>query len=563
MNKNSFQKPTNHFNISNTKKNTQGFQINTDSSKKKLLRYLTVSKISTEDMNLLIKKMYNTYFTMIKDSGIDTNKLLSISNSGIDTSNKLLESINYSKVLLNKFNLLEDEDFINFTYQHLKKKKKTSENKNKKNFLNNSQILNKNNKEKTISNEFNFNLNYHCFKSKKEFRKNKKYLKKCNQLEKLTKLKGDIEIKEQRKKYALKKTFEPIKIYKNSDFMRNDNDLNKLKYKKIKSKYLQCFNIQNIDDFNEEYFKTFNANEENIFSPLQSPKKHHYNNSLGNNSDIKSINTNFTLNVKTFGNNNNNNNDSNLFNFITNDEPKEIKKKNYKKIFLSQEFRPKSCITRINNKKIKEIKKEKMFKKINNIQRITINEKEKLEKETKKNSNHFKSYSISEYKKKKSNIDINKINKDFGFSDSTFKVKNLDEIEIVKKNAKNVEKHLDEKSKKILKLLVENVLFDNYRLNKGYVEDSLYEKKIFKIKNDKEIKKLSEQTTNLEKEVFNGELMDRKKEEKYIIRMSNEMIDDNFNSYKNLENLLRRCHVLKAVFPLLRNNPNERKIEKK
>ena len=551
MNENS-----NHFNISNIKqKSIKGFQINTDSSKKKLLRYLTVSKISTEDMNLLIKKMYNTYFTMIKDSGMDTNKLLSISNTGIDTSNKLLKSINYSKVLLNKFNLLEDEDFINFTYQHLKKNK---ENKIDNNFLNNSNYFNNKNKEKSISNEFNFNLNYHCFKNKKDFKKSKKYLKKCEQNEKLKKLIGDIEIKEQRKKYALKKTFEPIKIYKNSDFMRNENDLNKLKYKKIKSKYLQCFNIQNIDDFNEEYFKTFNVNEE-IFSPFQSPKKHHYNNSLGNNSDIKSINTNFTLNVKTIGNNNN---DSNLFNFITNEDSENKKKKN-KKIFLSQEFRPKSCTNRINNKIIKEIKNKKMFKKINNIQRISINECEKLEKETKKNSNHFKSNSISEYKKKKANIDINKINKEFGFSDSTFKVKNLNEIEIIKKNAKNVEKHLDDKSKKILKLLVENVLFDNYRLNKGYVEDSLYEKKIFKLKNDKEIKKLSEQTTNLEKEVFNHELMDRKKEEKYIVRMINEMVDDNFNSNKNLENLLRRCHVLKAVFPLLRNNPNERKIEPK
>ena len=550
MNENS-----NHFNISNIKqKSIQGFQINTDSSKKKLLRYLTVSKISTEDMNLLIKKMYNTYFTMIKDSGMDTNKLLSISNSGIDTSNKLLKSINYSKVLLNKFNLLEDEDFINFTYQHLKKNKENNNN----NFLNNSNYFNNKNKEKTISNEFNFNLNYHCFKNKKDFKKSKKYLKKCEQNEKLKKLIGDIKVKEQRKKYALKKTFEPIKIYKNSDFMRNENDLNKLKYKKIKSKYLQCFNIQNIDDFNEEYFKTFNVKEE-IFSPFQSPKKHHYNNSLGNNSDIKSINTNFTLNVKTIGNNNN---DSNLFNFITNDDSENKKKKN-KRIFLSQEFRPKSCTNRINNKIIKEIKNKKMFKKINNIQRISINECEKLEKETKKNSNHFKSNSISEYKKKKANIDINKINKDFGFSDSTFKVKNLNEIEIIKKNAKNVEKHLDDKSKKILKLLVENVLFDNYRLNKGYVEDSLYEKKIFKLKNDKEIKKLSEQTTNLEKEVFNHELMDRKKEEKYIVRMINEMVDDNFNSNKNLENLLRRCHVLKAVFPLLRNNPNERKIEHK
>ena len=550
MNENS-----NHFNISNIKqKSIQGFQINTDSSKKKLLRYLTVSKISTEDMNLLIKKMYNTYFTMIKDSGMDTNKLLSISNSGIDTSNKLLKSINYSKVLLNKFNLLEDEDFINFTYQHLKKNKENNNN----NFLNNSNYFNNKNKEKTISNEFNFNLNYHCFKNKKDFKKSKKYLKKCEQNEKLKKLIGDIEVKEQRKKYALKKTFEPIKIYKNSDFMRNENDLNKLKYKKIKSKYLQCFNIQNIDDFNEEYFKTFNVKEE-IFSPFQSPKKHHYNNSLGNNSDIKSINTNFTLNVKTIGNNNN---DSNLFNFITNEDSENKKKKN-KRIFLSQEFRPKSCTNRINNKIIKEIKNKKMFKKINNIQRISINESEKLEKETKKNSNHFKSNSISEYKKKKANIDINKINKDFGFSDSTFKVKNLNEIEIIKKNAKNVEKHLDDKSKKILKLIVENVLFDNYRLNKGYVEDSLYEKKIFKLKNDKEIKKLSEQTTNLEKEVFNHELMDRKKEEKYIVRMINAMVDDNFNSYKNLENLLRRCHVLKSVFPLLRNNPNERKIEHK
>ena len=550
MNENS-----NHFNISNIKqKSIQGFQINTDSSKKKLLRYLTVSKISTEDMNLLIKKMYNTYFTMIKDSGMDTNKLLSISNSGIDTSNKLLKSINYSKVLLNKFNLLEDEDFINFTYQHLKKNKENNNN----NFLNNSNYFNNKNKEKTISNEFNFNLNYHCFKNKKDFKKSKKYLKKCEQNEKLKKLIGDIKVKEQRKKYALKKTFEPIKIYKNSDFMRNENDLNKLKYKKIKSKYLQCFNIQNIDDFNEEYFKTFNVKEE-IFSPFQSPKKHHYNNSLGNNSDIKSINTNFTLNVKTIGNNNN---DSNLFNFITNEDSENKKKKN-KRIFLSQEFRPKSCTNRINNKIIKEIKNKKMFKKINNIQRISINECEKLEKETKKNSNHFKSNSISEYKKKKANIDINKINKDFGFSDSTFKVKNLNEIEIIKKNAKNVEKHLDDKSKKILKLLVENVLFDNYRLHKGYFEDSLYEKKIFKLKNDKEIKKLSEQTTNLEKEVFNHELMDRKKEEKYIVRMINEMVDDNFNSYKNLENLLRRCHVLKAVFPLLRNNPNERKIKPK
>lgn len=100
-------------------------------------------------------------------------------------------------------------------------------------------------------------------------------------------------------------------------------------------------------------------------------------------------------------------------------------------------------------------------------------------------------------------IDIKKINKFFKFS-------NREEVEaekIVKENANKVKNNMDKRCNKILDSIINELFFEENRLNKQYYGLSSYEKKIIKIKRDEYFKKLSNESVLLEKKLEREHIM--------------------------------------------------------
>ena len=100
-------------------------------------------------------------------------------------------------------------------------------------------------------------------------------------------------------------------------------------------------------------------------------------------------------------------------------------------------------------------------------------------------------------------IDIKKINKFFKFS-------NREEVEaekIVKENVNKVKNNMDKRCNKILDSIINELFFEENRLNKKYYGLSSYEKKIIKIKRDEYFKKLSNELVLLEKKLEREHIM--------------------------------------------------------
>ena len=136
-------------------------------------------------------------------------------------------------------------------------------------------------------------------------------------------------------------------------------------------------------------------------------------------------------------------------------------------------------------------------------------------------------------------IDIQKINKFFKFSNR----EDVDAVKIVKENAKKVKNNMDKKCKKILDSIINELFFEENRLNKKYYGLSSYEKKIIKIKRDEYFKKLSNESVLLEKKLEREHIMNmftykdadiiKLLKEKKVTLM--EQIDELYFKYKALK----------------------------
>ena len=100
-------------------------------------------------------------------------------------------------------------------------------------------------------------------------------------------------------------------------------------------------------------------------------------------------------------------------------------------------------------------------------------------------------------------IDIEKINKFFKFSNR----EEVDVETIVKENGNKVKNSMDKRCSKILDCIINELFFEENRLNKKYYGLSSYEKKIIKIKRDEYFKKLSNESVLLEKKLEREHIM--------------------------------------------------------
>ena len=165
-----------------------------------------------------------------------------------------------------------------------------------------------------------------------------------------------------------------------------------------------------------------------------------------------------------------------------------------------------------------------------NFMHITENAKNKKEKIFSKHDYEIKA---------DEGVDIKKINKFFKFSNR----EEFDMEKIVKENANKVKNNMDKKCKKILDSIVNELFFEEKRLNREYYGLSNFEKKMIKIKRDKYFKKLSNESVLLEKKLErehamslftykDAEIIKLLKEKKVTLY---DKIDESYFKYKALK----------------------------
>ena len=536
------------------------------SNKKKLFK----NNYSTEDMRNTINNMSNIYNLLRANENYDkisSKKILIMSNQ---IKNKIRKNFKSQK--------LDDNDF---TYlQNFSKKNSLNNNNNNKSFN-----VHDNNYYDDKINENEFNLIKKCNLSKNEIINIKKNIRKFKQKEKIMKLKFDILIKEQRKKYYFNKTFEEKIEYKPFHFLR-ENNKNNNKYSNIKNKLIKNYKNNNNNNIFLTTNNKNNLKNNNLFlynKQFKSARLSHNNinsnNNNNNNNNIQSFqsfssdfninNNNLNSQISTSSNEFNINNNlltpnnsrnkklnKNFFHYSTNENSRPFSSNN-SRININNNI----IINNFNNNNKKNIKNKinkKVLNQINNIQQIVLFENEKFQKNFKSeekdinykinNNKNFFLKNKKQNKKNKFNIykKIEEINKEFGFENyysdkkKNLKYKKIDEDEILYNNQKKVEIKLDPNCKKILNEVVKKLKFDDFRFNRKFIDESLYEKKMFKIKQNSEMNRLAKFSTHLEtkiKEKF-FKFSNNETEENKINKNINKIIDNKkIDSEENINDL--------------------------
>lgn len=536
----------------------QRLKYKINQNKIKYNRFNSLSSRISENMDLLVNSMTNICEAMIhSSSNLDFQAVNSLSKSGLHTSNSLKKSIQLSYNIIDNY---DDEDYIEkdvYTPKYLQEIKEFKSKKTKK------KKKNKNEKE-----DFDFDLVKNIIdKKKKKVYSLFKYNRKYNKLKKLNKLKAEIIMGEQRKKFTLKQKFEEPSNTDRFNFNRTANE--KFDYSEIKSKYMDIYtknpnkkykdnslNILSLSIKNGNPTKIYN-NDNNISTFKEKRISSGFKRNNKNNNSFKNLNsdifqnTQISTTVNTTNNSmisNNKNNTSISFRL---------------RPFSSNSFKTRT-VDQSNNKNIKKAFNKQLRRNIINYiksiqfdankESFLLNQNYDLNSKINKNIEHKRKIK-SFFDKKEEHFDINKINKEFGFdtnrkNDNKNKIL-IDEEEIAQKYAERVSNYLNDKGKKILNEIIKKIKYDEKRLNKNYLTESLYDKRLIRLKMEDEFKLVSRESLALEKELeekFNddNESIDRV-QHREILNIIHEIIKKEWNDIDNLKEHMLRDKVMKKI----------------
>ena len=343
---------------------------------------------------------------------------------------------------------------------------------------------------------------------------NMMYEKKFKEITKLQKLKGEILMMEQKKKYALNKKYEAPKQYKDSYFLRDAPSKLSLQLKNIKPKYMK-YNTLNTTESKQTSSSSQTRNNKNnldnnnsmmynyyMLSPSLStipsssrPTSKTTKSKLSKRLNFNCINTNVNTNANTttISNINSTHEHSNI-NTNTSTSPLKgdillTRTTLTKTNSLKHRNKPPLSATILNTSNNNNNNYNKLFNTISNRKsKLTLKKQKRIpqtflnkvkiihvkayEQNTKiKNEIDKSRHQFQEFKKyrgvipttssNKSEIDINKINNEFNFKNKrkeSFDYKNIDDVTIIKQNADKVRKHLDKKCGIILTGVVNQIL---------------------------------------------------------------------------------------------------------
>ena len=536
----------------------QRLKYKINQNKIKYNRFNSLSSRISENMDLLVNSMTNICEAMIhSSSNLDFQAVNSLSKSGLHNYNTLKKSIQLSYNIINNY---DDENYIEkdvYTPKNLQEIKEFKSKKTKK------KKKNKNEKE-----DFDFDLVKNIIdKKKKKVYSLFKYNRKYNKLKKLNKLKAEIIMGEQRKKFTLKQKFEEPSNTDRFNFNRTTNE--KFDYSEIKSKYMDIYtknpnkkykdnslNILSLSIKNGNPTKIYN-NDNNISTFKEKRISSGFKRNNKNNNSFKNLNsdifqnTQISTTVNTTNNSmisNNKNNTSISFRL---------------RPFSSNSFKTRT-VDQSNNKNIKKAFNKQLRRNIINYiksiqfdankESFLLNQNYDLNSKINKNIEHKRKIK-SFFDKKEEHFDINKINKEFGFdtnrkNDNKNKIL-IDEEEIAQKYAERVSNYLNDKGKKILNEIIKKIKYDEKRLNKNYLTESLYDKRLIRLKMEDEFKLVSRESLALEKELeekFNddNESIDRV-QHREILNIIHEIIKKEWNDIDNLKEHMLRDKVMKKI----------------
>ena len=480
--------------------------------------YLTqVSQNSKAILNNLIDSMNTTF----NDMSIKFNNNEIINNN---LSKIIFEKSKRIGRELKRLTRINDEYNSQFTENYSDKNDNISLKKKKRTFKSNFSDLKKNILDMNIDSKsriFGFESNHNSDESSLDVIEKEKeqelFLKtnvlnsQINKIEKLSNLKSEIIMDEQKKKYSLnKETVEIIREIPHGNFFRDVP----------KNFAFQPFNLYNKNKIfyhkNYTYETNIDSNEDNEIIHKKSNLKNGDYNFLKNSNFIsykfKPLKRNFSLKKK--------------FTFQTTTEDSF---KNTKKLFSQS------------------------LKNITKMQNIIFKENEKINK-------HFNKKLTPEIKKKKNKINLEEIKNDIK---QNYIETEGNERTIIKQNAKKVEKVLDDNGKKILWNIVNKMIFNDDRTDKEFEQKTLWDRRLSRKRQNKEFKKIAQETTILEQKLNINNSYDNKNEKKKINQIMKTVFDYNYDDFVSLKQMIYKSKILKIkkqLIPIPKKRKNIKKI---
>ena len=556
-------------------------------SGKRYSRLQTFSRKSNRQINDLIKTMSSIYSTMFRGTHGDALAELQIGSSALKASCRLHNSIKLNQNIIKQYDIQNHNDKF-LSYENISEFKSTKAS---------SPSLSKNKQSKQlIKDESEHDDNFEMFDGTEDEQAkalNMMYERKFKEITKLQRLKGEILMMEQRKKYALNKKYEVPKQYRDSHFLRNAPSKLSHQLKNIKPKYMKYNTITTTESSqtrNNKHNGDDNGNASMMcnyymlspsLSTLPSSSRPASKSKLSKRLNFNYINTNATTisNVNSTREHShvvNNTSTSPLKNdlFTTRTsltKSNSLKHRNKPPLsatILNTTSNNNSNSNRLfntisNRKSVLTLKKQKRIPQalLNKIKAIHVKAYEqnaKMTSEIDKSRHQFQEFKkhrgvIPSTSSTKSEVDINKINNEFNFNvkrKESFDYKNIDDVTIIKQNADKVRKHLDKKCRVILTGIVNQILYYQKSLNKKMFLDSKYERRLLTLRLKKEFKKVCDETIAIEKQLI-GEGVEPPNERDAIISMITELIKTKENSYEELLDLKRKKNVMKDIKPLL------------
>ena len=328
--------------------------------------------------------------------------------------------------------------------------------------------------------------------------------------------------------YKFKK--KKLKTSKNKKNKNNENNENNNSNKNISNRSYSLNNNYIIKNANKKNkTKSFSVTRSNITG---------YNNSIIPNVKYKSIKKNTTTHLTTSNNSQENTTLNSLNLSIATNlffNPKNRNSVKLTRSFLNSNIKSES----INRQSFIKSKKDYFIDKLNNIMDKSNRIKHNFENDStnKEKKDFFKKFTFNHIVGV--GIDINKINKFFNFP----KRDEIDEQIVTKEKVEKVKAIMDKKCSKLLDKILNEIYFEQGRLNKDYLGLSSYEKKLLKIKRENDIKKIGNESVLIEKSLNKDKIFDIfTTENKEMIKMLKENYTYNNDS---IESIYEKSKILK------------------
>lgn len=513
--------------------------------------YLTqVSRNSRAILNNLIASMNSSYNDMTikynKDEKIGEN----LSKIIFEKSRRLGRELKRLTRINDKYNAQFNENFSDKNENSFLTNQKSKKNTGKSNYSEvkkNITEVNSDSKSKIFGFDSENNSedsldNINKEKEKQLFLKTNKINIQLKKYEILSKLKGEILMNEQKKKCSLKKdpihiipdipyglfyrdipknySFQPFKIY------------NKTKLYLNKNKNLTENNTLNEENDSISGKKSNLKNNDyiNLKSKSAMKEKFKFKRKFSKNR-ITTINTTVDESSKLSS-------DQELFLTNYNGLLKSEKKVQFLKEIPIPKFNKTSYQNKNNQKK--NLSRKKLFiQSVKNITKI----QNKIFETGKEVNKYFKRISTPNIKKKKIKINLEEIEDDIK---KNYIENEGNERNLLKQNAKKVEKVLDNSGKKILWNIVNEVIYEDNRLDKEFEIKTLWERRLQHKRQNQEFKLISLETSELEKKLnLNKIIVNPNDEKKKINKVIKTVFDYNYEDEKSLNQMLYKAKVLK------------------